>query len=86
MSTRQQQLAELDTTPDWLQGYDDPVVRTQGRGNNSTMHLPDYGADEPKPACPQANANNSFVVSERAHLEGFYSECRNPECYGGGHE
>lgn len=82
-STRQQYLAELDTPPDWLQGYEDPVIRTQGRGNNSTMHRPDPSADEPTPACSQANAENDFVVSERSHLEGFYQNCQNPQCYGG---
>lgn len=83
MSSKQRTLAQTDTLPGWLEGYKDPVVRTQGRGHNSTMHRPDSSADEPKPACSQANAGNSFVVAERSHLESHYDNCQNEECYGG---
>lgn len=82
-STKQKVLTDVETLPDWLVGFDDPVIRTQGRGNNSTMHRPDPAAESPQPACSQANAENSFVVAERSHLEAMYHDCKNPGCFGG---
>lgn len=86
MSTRQVYLQEFDSLPDWLEEYQEPVVRTQGNGHNDRMHRPDPSSDAPEPACPQANADNTFVVTERSHLKGFYVPCRNSECFGGDRE
>lgn len=67
--------------PEWLDGYSDPVVRT-GAKSRKKMHAPDLRADEKQPACVigRRDTEQLFVVTEKANLEGFYSECGRPEC------
>lgn len=80
MST-QELVAEEETLPSWLQGYEDPVIRTPGKGK--AMHKPDFSAGEPRPACNTQGNDANYAVTERARLEGFYEPCGNPQCFGG---
>lgn len=66
--------------PDWMDRYDDAVVRATTRGEKR-MHAPDLAADDPRPACVIGSRDSdSFVGAEREHLAGFYTECQRPEC------
>lgn len=80
MSTRQQYISELDAPPEWLQGYEDPVVRVRGNNSNK-MHRPDPNASTPKPACNTQGNSGNYDVIERVVLLGTYEPCR--ICYGG---
>ncbi|QGN05833.1 hypothetical protein Hrd1104_00030 [Halorhabdus sp. CBA1104] len=50
-----------------------------------TVHRPDTGTDDPRPACAQAGADKRrewrevSLASQRPHR----SLCRNPACFGG---
>lgn len=66
--------------PDWMDSFDEPVVRATTKGRKK-MHAPDLAVDAPRPACVVGSRDSdSFVGAERAHLDGFYTECERDEC------
>lgn len=67
--------------PDWLAGYDDPVIRCSTTSRKK-MHAPDLRAASPRPACStgQRDTEMLFVVAERANIEPIYADCGCPEC------
>lgn len=50
-----------------------------------TMHRADPDSEEPRPACPQADVGGRerYRAVDRVAVASVYSECSNPECFGG---
>lgn len=66
--------------PDWLDGFDEPVVRTTTKSRKK-MHAPDLTSDDPRASCEiGTREHQTFIVAEREHIEDFYTTCGRPEC------
>jgi len=66
--------------PEWLDGYDDPVVRSF-RSSRKRMHAPDLSSEDARPACRVGNRDDvKWTVDEMEHIEDFWSQCTRDEC------
>jgi len=61
----------------------DCAVRNTSQFARSTLHRPDEDADEPRPACPEAEIRDDDDFTEvDAAAYPTYDRCQNPECFG----
>ena len=49
----------------------------------ATLHRDDPEADEPRPACPEADRPGADFTEVSVSAYRTYDLCRNPECFGG---
>jgi len=64
-------------------GEMDRVVRNTSQFARSTLHRLDENADEPRPACPEAEIRDGDDFAEvEPGAYPTYDRCQNPECFG----
>lgn len=69
-------------TPEWLRGYDEPVVESNRPESGKRIHAPDRTADEPQPRCRvgRRDGRTEWRVKERLVVDAFREPCRAADC------